>query len=58
MIAIEYVVAPEVLENREFQFTPYQEMTIAHAKKLGKMLRGEFINFEGRTMIWRLNIVQ
>ncbi len=58
MLVTEYVVKPEVLENREFEFTPYQEMIIAQAKKMGKQLRGEFINLEGHTIIWSLIIVQ
>ncbi len=57
MITREYVVSPEVLEKRDFPFTPCQELLIQAAKAAGKMLRGEFLNTGGQTMIWHLEII-
>ena len=56
MTMSEYMVSPEMLENREFEFTPYQELLISQAKLSGKMLHGEFINIGSQTMIWNLEI--
>ncbi len=57
MTSVEHVVSPEVLEKREFPFTEYQLNQIRVAKQLGRDLRGTFVNSDGRTFIWELDIV-
>lgn len=53
----EYTVAPEVLENKAFDFTEDQKNQIRIAKRYGKKVHGYFIAHNGGSKIASLNIV-